>query len=224
MISISNIDEVYVRVDCTEGVSYELRDHFTFHVPGYQFTPQYRARLWDGKIRLWDIRTRQIYRGLVPYIIKFCEERDYEWEYGNEVYDEELSLSEAEAFVKTLNLPEKLVPRDYQLEAFVHAVRSRRSLLLSPTSSGKSLIIYMITRYVNAKKTLIIVPTISLVSQMASDFAEYGYDSESNVHRIFAGQEKTTDKPIIISTWQSLYKLPPKYFEQFDMVIGDEAS
>ena len=28
---------------------------------------------------------------------------------------------------------------------------------------------------------------------------------------------------IIISTWQSLYKMPKEYFEQFDYVIGDEA-
>ena len=220
-IVISNVDEVYVRISCDEGVGHELREHFTFQVPGYQFTPQYRARLWDGKIRLYDIRTRQMYRGLVPYIVKFCEERDYEWEYDNEVYGEELSLSEAKQFIETLNLP--IEPRDYQIDAFVHAIRSRRALLLSPTASGKSLIIYLITRYINANRTLIIVPTISLVSQLASDFADYGFESDRYVHRIFAGQDKQSDKPITISTWQSLYKLPKSYFKQFDVVIGDEA-
>ena len=220
---ITNKNEVYVRVDCTEDISYELREHFTFHVPGYQFTPQYRSRLWDGKIRLFDIRTREIYRGLVPYIAKFCEERGYDWDYENESYDEEFSIKEAQEFIKSLNIPTKYTFRDYQLEAFIHAIRSRRALLLSPTASGKSLIIYLIMRYVNAKRTLIIVPTISLVSQLASDFADYGFESDRFVHRIFAGQDKQTDKPITISTWQSLYKLDKKYFEQFDVVVGDEA-
>lgn len=221
-LSIYNVDEVYVSVDCPEGVSYELREYFTFQVPGYQFTPQYRNKLWDGKIRLWDTRTRRIYRGLVPYIIKFCEEREYEWEYDNEVYDEEFSLSEAEQFIEKLNLPENYKPRDYQIDAFTHAVRTRRSLLLSPTASGKSFIIYLLVRYY-ASRTLIIVPTISLVSQLATDFADYGFESDRFVHRIFGGEDKQTNKPITISTWQSIYKLPKKYFEQFDVIIGDEA-
>lgn len=220
---ITNKNEVYVKVDCTEDISYELREYFTFHVPGYQFTPQYRSRLWDGKIRLFDVRTREIYRGLVPYIAKFCEERSYDWDYENEAYDEEFSVKEAQDFIKTLNISDKYPLRDYQLEAFVHAIRTRRALLLSPTASGKSLIIYLILRYINAKRTLIIVPTVSLVSQLATDFADYGFESDGLIHRIFAGQDKQTDKPITISTWQSLYKLPKDYFEQFDVVIGDEA-
>ncbi|CAB4170686.1 SSL2 DNA or RNA helicases of superfamily II [uncultured Caudovirales phage] len=220
-IIISNKDEVFVRVSCSEGAAQEIREYFTFQVPGYQFTPQYKAKLWDGKIRLFDSRTRQIYRGLVPNIIKFCEERDYDWEYDNELYDEELSLAEAEQFIKSLNIP--LEPRDYQIDAFVHAIRSRRALLLSPTASGKSLIIYLIVRYLNARKTLIIVPTISLVSQLASDFADYGFDSDVHIHRIFGGQDKFTDRPITISTWQSLYTLPKEYFTEFDVIIGDEA-
>jgi reverse gyrase len=219
-IIIQNVNEVYVKIICEDGIAYELRETFKFKVPGYQFHPKYRARLWSGDIFLFDIRTRQIYRGLVPYIAKFCEERGYDWEYENGQYDEEFSLSEAEQFFKSLNLP--IEPRDYQIEAFVHAIRTRRSLLLSPTASGKSLIIYLITRYINAKNTLIIVPTISLVSQLASDFDSYGYTSDKYVHRIFAGEDKETDKPITISTWQSLYKLPQKYFEKFDLVIGDE--
>lgn len=221
---ISNKDEVYVKIQCSSGVSYELREYFTFHVPGYQFTPQYKARLWDGKIRLWDVRTCLIYRGLVPEVIKFCQERDYEFEYENEAFDEEFSLKEANEFIKTLNIP--LEPRDYQVDAFVHAIRMRRALLLSPTASGKSLIIYLIVRYlheIGARRTLIIVPTISLVSQLATDFASYGFDSDANVHRIFGGQDKNSTKAITISTWQSIYTLDKSYFKDFDVIIGDEA-
>jgi superfamily II DNA or RNA helicase len=227
-IIIHNKDEVFVRVECSEGISYELREHFTFFVPGYQFTPQYKARLWDGKIRLWDTRTKQVYRGLVPEIAKFCEERNYDWEYENEDYDEEFSLAEAKEFVEQLR--PKHAPRDYQLDAFVHAIRTRRTLLLSPTASGKSLIIYLLARFLqhkNLKRGLIIVPTVSLVEQLTSDFKEYsdtnGWSVSDNVHKIYQGQEKSSDKFLTVSTWQSIYQMPKKYFADFDFVIGDEA-
>jgi superfamily II DNA or RNA helicase len=72
-------------------------------------------------------------------------------------------------------------------------------------------------------KILIIVPTTSLVEQLFKDFRDYGYNSERNVHRIYSGHEKETKKRVIISTWQSVYNLPKKWFEQFGMIIGDEA-
>jgi len=227
-IIIHNKDEAFVRVECTEGVSYELREYFTFMVPGYQFTPQYKAKLWDGKIRLFDTRQRQVYRGLVPEIAKFCEERGYDWNYENEDYDEEFSLAEAKEFVEQLR--PKHAPRDYQLDAFVHAIRTRRALLLSPTASGKSLIIYLLARFLEhkgLKRGLIIVPTVSLVEQLTSDFKDYsetnGWNVSDNIHKIYQGQEKSSDKFLTISTWQSIYQMPKKYFADFDFVIGDEA-
>jgi superfamily II DNA or RNA helicase len=67
------------------------------------------------------------------------------------------------------------------------------------------------------------VPTTSLVEQLFKDFKDYGYNSERNVHRIYSGHEKETNKRVVISTWQSIYNLPKKWFEQFGMIIGDEA-
>jgi len=175
-----------------------------------------------------DIRTKQIYRGLVTNVEQFCKSREYNFAYKNEQYANEFSLKEAEDFAKDLN--PKHQPRDYQLNAFTHAIRSRRTLLLSPTASGKSLIIYLLVRYIlssGGSKGLIIVPTISLVEQLNSDFKEYsetnGWNVEDNCHKIYQGQEKITDKAVTISTWQSIYKMPKSYFEQFDFVIGDEA-
>lgn len=220
---IKNKDEVYVKIDCSESVSYELRDEFTFMVPGAQFSPQFRARLWDGKIRLYDVRHNLLYRGLVQYIDKFCKDRNYDYNYEEEI-SQEISIQEAKEFTKEINL--KYEPRNYQLDAFVHAVRNRRCLLLSPTASGKSLIIYLLLRWMlehSTQKLLIIVPTTSLVSQLFTDFADYGYDSDRYVHRVFAGQDKQTDKPVVISTWQSLHTLPAAYFKQYQAVIGDEA-
>ena len=212
-----------MKIDCSDSVAYELRDEFTFMVPGAQFSPQFRAKLWNGKIYLFDVRTKQLYRGLTQYIDKFCKDRNYEYTYEEEAA-QEISLQEAKEFASHINL--KYEPRDYQLDAFVHAVRNRRCLLLSPTASGKSLIIYLLIRWMlehSTQKLLIIVPTTSLVSQLFTDFADYGYDSDRFVHRIFAGQDKDTDKPVVISTWQSLHTLPASYFKQYQAVIGDEA-
>lgn len=227
-VFVFNKDEVYVKIDCNDGIAYELRDHFTFMVPGYQFTPQYRARLWDGKIRLFDVRTKQIYRGLVPNVEQFCKSRGYEFTYKDEAYANEFSLNEASQFANSIN--PKHEPRDYQLNAFAHAIRNRRNLLLSPTASGKSLIIYLVVRYLlgsDCSKGLIIVPTISLVEQLYSDFEDYseknGWPVKDICHKIYQGQEKYTNKAVTISTWQSIYKMPKSYFEQFDFVIGDEA-
>ena len=113
-----------------------------------------------------------------------------------------------------------LTLRDYQTKAIAHAIRNKRCLLLSPTASGKSLIIYVLSRFYPARK-LIIVPTTALVHQMASDFKDYGYKQQ--VHKITAGASKQTDAEVVVTTWQSIYKMQKKWFSQFKVVIGDEA-
>ena len=214
-----------MQFECEKSVAQELSDYFTFFVPGFQFTPAYKNKIWDGKIRLADLRNNSIYFGLLPYIQKFCIERDYALEIDDEIATtENFSLVEAVDFARTLNLP--FEPRDYQLQSFVHAIRNKRILILSPTASGKSLILYLIIRWLQEadfKRGLLIVPTTSLVEQMYKDFEDYGYDSEENCHRQYAGKDKHTDKFLTITTWQSIYKNDKDYFEQFDFVLGDEA-
>ena len=222
---IEKVDDVHVKVHCESDIAQELSAYFTFNVPGAKFSPAFRNRVWDGKIRLFSAATHYIYGGLVPYIQQFANERDYDVEFSdNSFADTNFSLEEANQFVSRLNLPEDRQPRDYQLDAFVHAVRKRRALLLSPTASGKSLIIYLLSRFFrsNPDKILIVVPTTSLVHQMASDFISYGCN-EQYIHKIFSGQEKLTDAPFVITTWQSVYKLPKTWYAQFHCVIGDEA-
>ena len=218
-------NESFIQFECDKGIAQELSDYFTFFVPGYQFVPAYKSRMWDGRIRLADLRTFTIYHGLVPYIEKFCQERDYKLSIDTDINaTENFSVVEAKQFIDTLNLPHEI--RDYQFKAFIQAVRNKRMLLLSPTASGKSLIIYTIVRWLQEadfKKGLLIVPTTSLVEQMYSDFVSYGYDSEEYCHRQYSGKEKHTNKFLTITTWQSIYKNDKDYFEQFDFVLGDEA-
>jgi len=233
MIKVSKKNEVYAKVECERHILQELSDFFTFFVPGHQFTPAFRNKIWDGKIRLLDLRTNQIYLGLINYIKDFAESREYEIEFDGVGIEDEFSMYHAKKFMLSLKLQsngKSIEARDYQLDALCHAMQTRRSLLLSPTASGKSLIIYMLFRQLldyQKLKGLIIVPTTSLVEQLYSDFADYssenGFKVDANVHRIYQGKDKNSNKPFTISTWQSLYNLPKEYFEQFDYVIGDEA-
>ena len=220
VVEIEKFDEVYIKIKADPGVMMELSEYFTFNVPGAKFMPAYRSKFWDGKIRLLNVMTGLLYAGLLRYVEEFCRSREYIIEHLSDFSSEEFSVKEANEFIAKLK--PTMQPRDYQIEAFMHAVRERRALLLSPTASGKSFIIYLLTRYY-ASRTLIVVPTTSLVSQLASDFADYGFDSNMCVHRVFSGQDKVSDKPITITTWQSVYKLPKTYFSNFDVVIGDEA-
>ena len=227
---ITKKDEVYVKITCEKHIARELSEFFTFFVPGYQFVPAYRNRIWDGKIRLFNLQSFTLYRGLLNYVEQFCKERDYTFEFeGGVDVEDEFSLYHAKKFAEDLNIHsngKQIEVREHQLNAFVHAMQKRRALLVSPTASGKSLIIYLLFqqlhKYQNLKG-LVIVPTTSLVEQLYSDFGDYNNGEMTNVHRIYQGKEKESDKDLIISTWQSLYKMPPEYFKQFDYVIGDEA-
>jgi len=221
MIRIRKVNEVYNQVLVDDmGIAQEISDYFTFQVPGAQFMPAYRNRMWDGKVRLYNTSTQMLYSGLNNYVQIFAKERDYDVTYEYDNSANEFSVVEAKQFLKDQKFT--LEPRDYQIEAFVDAVRYNRGLFLSPTASGKSFIIYMIMRW-HLKQTLLIVPTTTLVHQMYSDFQDYGFNSEKYCHKIYSGQDKKTDKPIVITTWQSIYKLRKDFFKQFDVVIGDEA-
>ena len=226
-VRITKLNEVFVKLRCEHSIGQEISDYFTFLVPGAQFTKEFKNKLWDGKIRLFDRRSNTLYHGLVSYVEKFCKDRDYSFEISKEVnLTEEFSVVEAERFVAALKLPAHIDKRAYQVDAFVRGVRNKRMLLVSPTASGKSLFLYMNLRYLQYKKFkkgLLVVPTTALVEQMYKDFETYGYNSEKHCHRVYEGREKNTDKFLTITTWHSIYKNPPEWFEQFDFVFGDEA-
>ena len=228
-LTISKKNEVYLHVQAEPHVYYELADQFTFEVPGAKFSPAYKKKYWDGKIRLFNTHTGEIYVGLLDRMIRFCEDHKYTYQFVESKYyglpfevNEMISKEGVRDYMTAIS---KYKPRDYQIEGVYDSLRHNRKLLISPTASGKSLMIYAIVRYFVEKKKaiLIVVPTTSLVEQMYKDFAEYGWDVGSFCHKIYAGKERQTDSQVIITTWQSIYKLPRKYFERFNVVIGDEA-
>jgi len=229
-LNIKPYDDVYLKIDCERGVAKELSDFFTFKVPNYQYTPAYKNKAWDGQIRLYNIYKQTIYKGLLDYVVQFAEDRNYNI---TSSLDDEIVNYKRDNIISYLdshlNLP--YTAYDHQVDAIEYALNSNRGLLLSPTGSGKSLIIYSLMRFyldkINPdKKILIIVPTTGLVSQMTSDFKDYSKKSKWNVnkncHSIFSGQDKNTDKRVVISTWQSIHNMKQDYFDQYEAVFGDE--
>ena len=222
-IEIEYLNSVYMRVKADAGMKSELSEFFAFKPEGYQFSPKYKARVWDGTIRLFQPMRPVLYVGLYPHLKKFCEQRDYILEAPAEIGEKEIiEKGYIEELAESINC--KYKPRDYQVEYIENALKNRRSLSLSPTSSGKSLIIYLIQQHYYQTfglRTLIIVPTISLVHQMSGDFVDYG--CQDDIYTIQGGVDKNTKAPIVISTWQSLIKQPKDWFRQFGCVMGDEA-
>ena len=233
MITIRKKDDVHLEFDGPKSELQMLSDYFTFQVPGYQFMPAYRNKFWDGKIRLADLKTNLILGGLFADMTKFSKDFDVDIHFEGNKYEmpgreQPVEDSMLEGFLKALNPHSRGKPiemRDYQIEAFKKSVRNQRALLLSPTASGKSLIIYSLIRWwreVHDRKILIIVPTISLVGQMENDFLDYSKGEFNDVHCITAGVVKESNARVFISTWQSIHKQPYMWFAQFGSVVVDE--
>ena len=230
-IIINKKNEVYLEVECEPHIKYELSEYFTFEVPDAKFMPQYKKKFWDGKIRLFSPANGQLYIGLLHYLTEWAEERDYTYSYKeNQFYGQ---VTEKDPYILPATVKEYLdyltegtniSPRDYQYNAVYKALKNYRKIILSPTGSGKSFMIYSLVRYFTAAhlKTLIIVPSISLVTQLFKDFQDYGWNAEDYCHQIYQGEAKVSDAPVVITTWQSIYKLPKKYFDSYTAVIGDE--
>jgi len=236
IIKVKKKNEVFLHIETEPSIEQELAEHFCFYVPGYKFMPAYKNRMWDGKIRLFDLRYKTLYGGLFEYVKEFANARQYELEVDMTTFGspESHNVADIEGLLSEIALSvqgDHITPRDYQLDALSCALENKRSLLLSPTASGKSLIIYMAIRHHLMHKNgqiLVIVPTTSLVEQLYSDFGDYSEFDDWNVqdhcHKIYSGKEKyNIDKRVVITTWQSIYKLQTKWFEDYTMVIGDEA-
>lgn len=237
-ITIEHVDSVNIRVRCERGIAKELSDYFTFKVPGHAYMPAYRKRIWDGQIKLYNMFSQLIYAGLEQYVIKFARDRGYAHAHAPAPEGARTPArggahtpAQVRAYMQDyLKLP--MVPHDHQVDAVQHALSANRTLLVSPTGSGKSLMIYAMVRYhldklPANKKVLVIVPTTSLVTQLYSDFKDYSKNSdwsaEKICHRVMSGIPKDDiKKRVVISTWQSIHRQSKEYFSRFGAVFGDE--
>ena len=228
-VIIQKSNEVYLKIKAEPHIEYELRDHFTFEVEGAKFMPQYRKRNWNGEIHLFDLRSKKIYVGLLDKIVSFCERHGYTYKFEDNDYygppfeiNSSISIEGVKDYIRSIT---KIKPRDYQIEGVCDCLKHNRRLLVSPTASGKSLMIYSLVRYYVHKgmKILLVVPTTSLVEQMYKDFIEYGWDAKNHCHRIYSGREVTNTNEVTITTWQSVFRMEKSFFKDYDVIIGDEA-
>jgi len=228
-VIIQKSNEVFLKIKAEPHIEYELRDHFTFEVEGAKFMPQYRKRNWNGEIHLFDLRSKKIYVGLLDKIVSFCERHGYTYKFeDNEYYGPpfEINSSISKEGVKDyINSITKIKPRPYQIEGVSDCLKHNRRLLVSPTASGKSLMIYSLVRYYvhKGQKILLVVPTTSLVEQMYKDFIEYGWDAKNHCHRIYSGREVSNTNEVTITTWQSVFRMEKSFFKDYNVIIGDEA-
>jgi len=229
-IVVKKKNEVYLSVDAEPHVHHELSDYFSFELPEAKFLKrQPRFKYWDGMIRLYSPGTGEIYGGLLSHMQEWCDQKGYNITYEkNDWYGPVLETNEivspggVKQFMDGIC---RYTPRDYQYRTVYNALKNNRGLFVSPTGSGKSMMIYSIVRYYveMGMKILLVVPTTSLVEQIIKDFDDYGWSADHYCHAIYSGKDKNTTKPVIISTWQSIYKFPKRYFDDIDCVIGDEA-
>ena len=224
-VHLTHINEVYCRVDTTDDIFAEISEAFSFLSENHKWDKRFRRGKWDGRIRLLNNNTKMIYKGLAHRIKKFCDASGYSLSFDDEFLFDNVSVAELRTFIDEIGLPSWIKDRDFQFDSILKCIRSKRRLLLSPTSSGKSLMIYLITMWYN-KKTLIIVPTIGLVTQMASDFQSYGYKGTFNLSTTGLNKGRVKDK-VTITTWQSLEmaadSVGEEWYNRFSVVFGDEA-
>jgi superfamily II DNA or RNA helicase len=231
-VNIEKLNDVWLHITTSQSIKMELSDHFAFHVDGYKFHPKVKQRMWDGKIRLFQLNTGLLPIGLYAHLIKYCNQCDYS---VDESVNENLKDPNFDSWVSELTVTvggKVIKPRDYQLEAAKKIIFNRsQGLIECPTGSGKSLIQYIVSRWALSNlsgKVLITVPTKDLVVQMRGDLLDYSSTDDSfgsdDIHTIMGGKDKDPkDARIIISTWQSVCKLPRDWFEQFDCYMADEA-
>jgi len=233
-IVVHKSDDVYCWVECSDSIGAELDEFFTFYVPGYRHMPKYKEKIWDGTIHLFSMWDHMVYIGLAPYVAQFAKQRGYTCSVDNNVLDRNSILpEEVVEYVKTLDMRndrgEKINLFDYQFYSIWRSMNDKRGIMESPTSSGKSAMIYVVSRMLQEimeKKVLIIVPTTGLVSQMYGDFDIYSsadsWNAKDHCHMIMSGKEKRADQQIFISTWQSIFRMPKAYFDQFGAILVDE--
>lgn len=235
MITLQKIDNVYMHVDPGlggDGILLELHDYFAFYVPGYKFQKPYMNGVWDGRIKLFSAWERKLYIGLLPYLEEFCKTFGHQLEIPDEFkLEEKVTPQELKEFVKRVNPLKKgkpITPRYYQMIGLYNMINRERCVLVSPTASGKSLMIYLFSRWFMenypGEKIVITVPTTNLVEQMYSDMLDYSDGATKNeVHRIYSGRDKVNESyPIYVTTWQSVYELSEEYFNDFACITVDE--
>ena len=230
-VTIVKKNEVYIKLKCEPHILYELAPYFTFEVDHAKYLKG-RNKHWNGEIRLLSVSTGEIFVGLLDRVIAKIKNLGYTYEFEHSKFygppfevNSEITQDGVRGLMNALGKKAGLTPYEYQIAAVYECLRYNRKTIISPTSSGKSFCLYAMSRYYLAKelRVLCIFPTTTLIHQMYKDWIEYGFDSENNIHMIYTGQEKNSGKTVTFTTWQSIYKLDKTFYNDYDVIIVDEA-
>lgn len=237
---IKKLNSTFIRVECKEvHMEVELADRFKFKNKGVEFDPRVKRGHWDGYIRLYNRTHKRIYTGLLMEVIKFAKNFNYTYTIDPELLPtSSISLEDikdvVENFIKPHDDGNPLTPYDYQYDAIHYALNMNRSIELAATSSGKSLIIYIMIRMyqmmdeLEGKPIFIIVPNTMLVEQLYADFENYSNYEGTNwrpltfCQKISGKYSKHINKPIVITTWQSVKNIAPGFIIDAGAIFVDE--
>ncbi len=149
--------------------------------------------------------------GLVPHIIKYCEEEKIMLEV---VDKSESNVMPPQAISSLFKL------REDQQKCVEAALNTNRGVIKAPTGSGKTVLISAIISAFPDAKILFLCHTLSLLKQTQEEFNNYGLGPST----IIGGGNKDMTGRIIISTVQSFSKagLLDPWHNKFDIVFTDE--
>lgn len=239
-LTITKVNDTWMKVTCAETwQELDINDKFRFQVPGAQYDPRVRSGKWDGFKKLYNRKTRRMYTGLLFQLLSFCDEKGWSTHIdpdlipdGDALEDED--LDQLIELFQPHSDGKPIEPFDYQREAVKYMISMDRSTCLAATSAGKSLMLYLAVRTyqlldeMSDKKIFIVVPSISLVEQMYNDFKDYStfdgskWNVASHVQKISGKYSKQVDKQIVVTTWQSMDKLPHYIYEDMGAIFVDE--
>jgi superfamily II DNA or RNA helicase len=219
---------------------HNLEDYLN-QIPSYMFLPSFRG-IPSPEVFLHKFKSAQgsniyyCHSGLWKTVMDWCHKKDIQIQYNEEDHkyfkytDFNMTLEEFQEYVNSWEIT--LTPYPYQLKAAWMILHYRQSLSQLATRAGKTLIAYIVFRYMlehGAKKILMIVPNTTLVKQAVNDFDDYKEYFMSET--VWADGQLVKGSNLTIGTFQSLVKkadkksqkYDPSFFNEYDVVLVDEA-
>ena len=227
-IVVEKYSEVYFKIHCSLEQARGLKKAVSCMSPNAKWDPRVKAKLWDGRVSYFNLETQLLPIGLIGKLQNFAKDNSYPIKYTfdwSEMVDD-LSEEDIQSAYLEIFKDSDYHPRDYQHECISAALNKRRGVIEAATGSGKSLIIYSLIRYTMESTEgaiLLVVPSISLTTQMFSDFLDYGWlQAHQDICVLHGGTYYDPARRVLVSTWQSIFDRPPEFFERFNTVIVDE--
>jgi hypothetical protein len=196
----------------------QLDISLTKKIKNHHFHPLVKKKVWDGAINfinkqspIWKIPV-----GLWSEVLKVSAKYklDVQIEGLERVIDDDLKLEDVKKWCDEFFKNREFKPRDYQVESAWKIIKFRLSTSEIATSSGKTLISFIVFGFLRqvkgVKKFLMIVPNTNLVLQGTDDFLDYGLkelDPEIEIQQIHGENKKKKTGQLMIGTYQSLVKM-----------------